>query len=226
MKTFTIQSQKDLEETAMEFGFLPFFKNEIRGFSIEEHTPQSYWFSSECEGPWEWKGPIALKGKLAYGRFFRKKSGFVSLKWFPDFANFRRQGYDFDSRCDEGLVPHKDQKVYELIKSHHALNTKTVKTLLTGGMKGADKGFEPSMTRLQMQTYLNIRNFVYPLDRKGMPYGWGISEYSTPEEMFSQKKVTSAYIRSPEESEERIVKHLMKILGNEYENLIRRLIEY
>ena len=116
MKDFTIRSQKDLEDIALEFGFLPFFNNEIRGFSIEEHTPTSYWFSDEREGPWEWKGPIAVKGKLVYGKFFRKKAGFVSLKWFSDFANFRRNGYDFDSRCDEGMVPQKDQKHYELVQ--------------------------------------------------------------------------------------------------------------
>lgn len=27
----------------------------------------------------------------------------ISPKWFPDFANFRRQGYDFDARYDDGL---------------------------------------------------------------------------------------------------------------------------
>ncbi|MCH4208190.1 MAG: hypothetical protein LKF50_07820 [Solobacterium sp.] len=222
MKDFTIQSQKDLEDAAAEFGFLPFFSNEIRGFSVEEHTPSSFWFNDQQDGPWEWKGRIAVKGKLVYGKFFRKKAGFVSLRWFADFANYRRNGYDFDSRCEEGLVSNMDQRLYELIQSHHALETRTLKTYAYQGQK--DKGFDTSITRLQMQTYLNIRDFVYPLDKHGKPYGWGISEYTTPEEMFGAKKITSAYEKDPLESKERIVRHLKLKLGSEYEELIRRLI--
>ncbi len=29
---------------------------------------------------------------------------YVSAKWFPDFANYRRDGYDFDARFEDGLA--------------------------------------------------------------------------------------------------------------------------
>ena len=38
---------------------------------------------------------------MAYGKFFDKKSGFISKKWFSYFANYRRDGYDFDALWDE-----------------------------------------------------------------------------------------------------------------------------
>lgn len=35
-----IQSQQQMENLALERGFLPFFRNSVEGFSIEEHTPE------------------------------------------------------------------------------------------------------------------------------------------------------------------------------------------
>ena len=66
MTHFAVQklySSDDLERLAVEMGFLPFFKNEIGGFSIEEHTPSERWFSDENEGPWDWKGSVAQNGQ-------------------------------------------------------------------------------------------------------------------------------------------------------------------
>jgi hypothetical protein len=53
-----IQSQQQMENLALEWGFLPFFRNRVEGFSIEEHTPEERWFSPEHPGPWDWKGPV------------------------------------------------------------------------------------------------------------------------------------------------------------------------
>ena len=53
-----LNSAEELAELVNEIGFLPFFRNHIPGFSIEEHTPPERWFSDTLEGPWEWKGPI------------------------------------------------------------------------------------------------------------------------------------------------------------------------
>lgn len=78
-----------------ETGFLPLFKNEIEGFSAEEHTSSLYWWTGDKEqDPWEWREIIAGTGEVAYGKFFGRKSGFISREWLPVFANFRRDGYD------------------------------------------------------------------------------------------------------------------------------------
>ena len=97
MITEVFDSAEKLHEAVLKYGFLPFFENEIKGFSIEEHTPADRWFTS-LEGPWEWKGPVLRMGDVVYGKFFNNKAGYISLKWYPDFANFRRDGYDFDAR--------------------------------------------------------------------------------------------------------------------------------
>ncbi len=51
---FIIKSPADLIETINKYGFLPYFKNSIEGFSIEEHIEPRYWFGDE-DGAWEWK---------------------------------------------------------------------------------------------------------------------------------------------------------------------------
>ena len=38
---------------------------------------------------------IARRHDIVYGKFFDKKAGFISKKWLPVFANYRRDGYDF-----------------------------------------------------------------------------------------------------------------------------------
>ena len=110
-----LHNADDLIAAVEEYGFLPFFQNEIPGFSVEELCAPELWFADDADGPWEWKGPAARSGKCLYGKIFDKKAGFVSRDWIPDFANFRRDGYDFDARWDDGLASYKDKELYETI---------------------------------------------------------------------------------------------------------------
>lgn len=112
---FTIYTKEDLKEAVQALGFLPLFANEIQDFSIEEHTVPKAWFSEE-PGVWEWKGPVIRESGCAYGKFFGKKAAFISAQWFSDFANFRRDGYDFDALYDDGLANYRDKELYELLE--------------------------------------------------------------------------------------------------------------
>ena len=92
-----IHSAEDIANLVGELGFLPFFRNGVPGFSLAECTPHELWFSRDVDGPWEWKGPVIRLTGGVYGKFFGNKAGFVSREWFGDFANYRRDGYDFDA---------------------------------------------------------------------------------------------------------------------------------
>ncbi len=205
-----IYSPDDLEKLVLEFGFLPFFKNEFGDFSVEEYTPEELWFTDK-EGPWEWKGPVAARKSCVYGKFFRGKTGFISLEWFPDFANYRRDGYDFDARYEDGLASRNDKEIYELVLEHGSLLSKEIKTACGYGKKG-NKGFDTIITRLQMQTYLIVANFEYSRDKSGCPYGWGVARYTTPEAYLGDTLVSSAYAREPEESKQRLFDYLLLLL--------------
>ena len=53
---FVIRSMKDLTDLIEETGFVPFFQNEIVGFSIEEHIDPRCWYggSDGFWDAWEW----------------------------------------------------------------------------------------------------------------------------------------------------------------------------
>ena len=91
-----LRSSDDLEAKVIEIGFLPFFHNSVKVFSIQEMVDPRLWFSDE-EGPWEWKGPVIRNMNCAYGKLFNGKAGYVSLEWLPDFANYRRAFRPVDS---------------------------------------------------------------------------------------------------------------------------------
>ena len=211
---FKINSMQDLMDLIDKMGFVPFFANDIPGFSIEEHIGPGKWYTDGDNGfwpAWEWKGPIIREMRCAYGKFFKNKAVYISDKWFPDFANYRRNGYDFDSRYEDGLAAHKDKELFELIDANAPVRSKLLKKI-GGYTDGGKKGFDTIVTRLQKQCYVVISDFRYEVDKNGKEYGWGVAEYSTPEKLIGKKFTDNVYKRTPEESRARITAHLMKIL--------------
>lgn len=224
---FEIDSMDDLISLIDELGFVPFFENEIEGFSIEEHMAPGHWYDDTNEGfwdAWEWKGPVIKNAKCAYGKFLRGKAMYVSAKWFPDFANFRRDGYDFDARFEDGLASIDDRDLYELLDANAPILSKPLKKM-GNYKKGGRKGFDSGVTRLQKQCYIIISDFKYATDKFGNEYGWGIAEYSTPERFFGKRFSDKIYRRNPEESYDRLLKHFKKILPGVEDKWIEKMLK-
>lgn len=224
MRFYPLRSAGALEQLVLEVGFLPFFTGEIPGYSVEECTPREFWFAPDADGPWEWKGPVALSGRVAYGKFFRGKAGFISLEHFPRFANWRRDGYDFDARWDDGLVPRKDKQLMDYMLENGPMLTPQIKRALNYSKNG-QKGFETVVTRLQMQTYLTVRNFEYMQDKTGKPYGWGVARYAMPEHIFGEDFLAEAYREEPEDSAKAVAAYLQKLLPDAAEDQIAKLLK-
>lgn len=220
---FIIKSPTDLIDAVNEYGFLPYFRNSIGGFSIEEHIEPRYWFGDE-DGAWEWKGSVIQETGCAYGKFFERKAVYISKKWFPDFANYRRDGYDFDALYDEGLAKRTDKELFDLIDSNAPVLSKKLKKL-GDYRKGGNKGFDSAIVRLQEQCYVVISNFVYMTDKHGQPYGWGVAEYSTPEIFMGGDFTDKVYQREPSESYQLIYEHLRKILPDATDGQIKKLLK-
>ena len=220
---FYIESKEDVKNAVKKFGILPFFANSIAGFSIEEHVSPDVWFTDK-EGVWEWKGPVIRECSCAYGKFFEKKAAFVSSDLFPDLANFRRDGYDFDARFEDGLASFRERDLYELLDGNAPVLSKILKA--EGNYrKGGKVGFETLITRLQEQCYVLIDDFVYERDKHGKPYGWGVAEYSTPERFFGEAFRKSVYTRKPEESRERLLAHVSSLFPDENPEKIVRFLK-
>ena len=205
-----LNSKEDIERLIDAWGFLPFFANAIQGFSIEEHIHPRYWFGSE-PGAWEWKGAIIGDGYV-YGKIFNKKCGFATVEWYKHLANWRRDGYDFDSRSDDGLAPHQDQHLYGRLSEIDRIQSKGLKSIAGFDKKGGRKGFDTIITRLQMQCYVCVSDFPYLVDKNGNEYGWGITEYSTPEKLYGADFTTGLYDCKPMESMMVMKEHLHTII--------------
>jgi len=233
-----IYNPEALETLVMEMGFLPFFQNEIPGFSVGEYTPRNLWFSDHGDGPWEWKGPVIRNGNCAYGKLFNKKAGFVSMDWFPDLLNYRRSLYKLGS--NSGDKPEQGRLIYETIKKHESLLSHDIKLLLGYNKprkklfdpigetiiqtEKAKQGFDSIMTRLQMGTWIVVADFEYKYNKQLERYGWGIARYTTPEELYSGDKPLTCEGRSPEESKNKIVDHLSRLLPEATRSQIFKLI--
>ena len=223
---FIIDSKSELIEIINEYGFLPFFENSIEGFSVEEHITRECWYNNLGDSfwpAWEWKGPIIRETGCAYGKFFEKKACYVSPEWFAELANYRRDGYDFDARYEDGLSSYRDRQLYELIDSTAPVISKRLKQL-GNYKKGGNTGFDTIVTRLQAQCYVVISDFVYLKDKFGNPYGWGVAEYSTPERFMGDSFTEKVYQNSPRDSFEKILEHFCRLFPNEDINKLRKFI--
>ena len=218
-----MDSPEAIAETVCRLGFLPFFRNEVPGFSIAEHTPPALWFSDTQEGPWEWKGPVARRGDCVYGKFFNGRAGFISREFFPIFANYRRRGYDFDALYDDGFAPNRDKQVYDLLAERGPLLSKELKRLGGFGRDG-NKGFDGILTRLQMECYVTIADFEYMRDRFGRTYGWGVARYARPESLFGEDFMAEAYREEPARSRERVCARIRELFPDAGEKQIRKLL--
>ena len=222
---FTVRTKADLINAVETYGIVPFFANSIPGFSVEEHAAPGIWYGEDSSWPaWDWKGEVIRETGCAYGKFFENKAAFVSRDWFPDLANYRRDGYDFDSRYDEGLAAYRDKDLYELLDANAPILSKGLKTI-GDYRKGGKKGFDTIITRLQAQCYVVTSDFVYARDKYGSTYGWGIAEYSTPEKLFGSEFCDKVYEREPEESYQRLFDHIRSLFPAVDEKLIRKILK-
>lgn len=218
-----IRSCDELVELIERWGFVPFFKNEIAGFSLEELTPPELWFADDAEGPWEWKGPAIEASGCAYGKFFRGKAVYISREWYTDFVNMRREGLDFYERYEDGGATYNEKLLYEKLEEAPSLLSRDLKRMGGFGKTGR-KGFDTAITKLQMGGYVVTADFEYQRDRYGMPYGIGLARYATAENHFGADFYDTLYTHSPEESSGRIMEHLSALLPNADREALKKLI--
>lgn len=225
-----ISTRQQLEQTALTYGILPFFANGISGFSVEEMAAPGMLFgeNNDYDGCWEWKGPVIRQQTLAYGKFFRRKAGFVSLELLPDFINYRRAAYPLAPDSTEALIA----ELVDIMGS--ATSSQLRKTIfenpddlpatLKAGPKVRRSVLEGPLQRLQMSGRLLITDFVYKTSARGELYGWGVALYSTPELWF-ERSFGPPRGRTPQESFNYIVDHVSRRLSGVKRGLIEILLK-
>lgn len=222
---YRIRSWQELVSWVKEIGFLPLFRNEIPGFSVEEHTFGGCWWTGDPEqDPWTWREIISQTGEVAYGKFFAGRAGFISLDWFPAFANYRRDGYDFDTRWEEGIANQRSKKIMDCLEELPEQSAVELKARAGFG-KGGEKNYSGIVTDLQMQTYLVVHGFRRKVSKAGLEYGMPVSLYTTPESLWGYDLVSSCYHEDPEESKRRVFDKIASHFPEAGEALLRKAVK-
>lgn len=141
-------------------------------------------------------------------------------------ARDRRDGYDFDALWDDEKASLRSKKVMDAFAEENADDEifSNVLKKKAGFGKDGEKGFDGVITNLQMQTYLCVRDFKQRNNKKGVPYGWPIAVFCTPEHLFGRDIVSRAYTESSKESGKRITDHIMELFPDATSQQIKHLL--
>lgn len=210
----TLRSPEEVIAFVEERGLAPLFACPIEGISIEEHTLSADWWGEREErDPWEWRKAIAESGRVAYGRLLDGRMAYVSLRLFPLLASYRRDGYDFDTRIEEGIAPPRERAIMKELMQED-LSSYLIRRRAGFGKEGF-KGYDGTLASLMSQTYVVIKNFRRKIRRDGAEYGWPVAVYTTPERRFGEELTRSAYLKS----RERCLEELLGALAEAYPGL-------
>jgi len=205
-------------------GFLPLFSAGIPGFSLEEHVPAwDWWTDDPSRDPWIWRMLIAQDKSIAYGKFFDRKAGFVSKEWFPAFANYRRDGYDYEGFYEDGKMKGRARQILDALGlDEDALGLE----MMSGQLRkasGVAKGFDNILIDLQMQSFLLISRFQQKRNKRGEEYGWHLPSFMTPETKWGYDFVNSVS-EKPDQSREKIEARIREYFPAADEKTLRKLI--
>lgn len=225
-----LNSADDLADLVHAVGFIPLFSNAVKGFSVEELTRGSAWWTGDPDtDPWEWRKMLAVDPDIAYGKFFGRNAGFVDKDFFPVFANYRRNGYDYDALYEDGLASHRSKKIMDVFGLDEEacgseLMTPEIRAKAGFARENGEKNYEGAITDLQMQTYLITGDFRRRTNRFGQEYGWHIAVLETPETKWGYKFIASGYEEEPTESWERIVSRVKAVCPDASDADIRKIM--
>lgn len=219
-----LHSPEDLLELILKIGFLPLFSNGIPGFSVEEHTTAADWWTDDpATDPWAWRQVLAPDKRVAYGKFFDKKAGFVSREWFPCFANYRRDGYDYEGLYEDGKMTSRCRRIMDILELNDDAEGLGLLSCDIRKRAALEKGFEGALTDLQMKTFLIMSDFRQRRNRRGEAYGWHVAELMTPETKWGYEAVNSCG-EKPEASWGRICEQIRKHYPEADEGAVRKIL--
>jgi len=204
-----------------EVGFLPLLSNTVRGFSAEESVSAECRYHILDDGRWEWplwkwKGAIITESNCMYGKFFDGKAGFISYEWWPDFCNWRRS---LSPAPDVGSI---DDSILEILRVNGSMITRDLRAACGFNGPKMRGRFDNHISHLQKYCRIVTEDFIYPHDRHNRPYGWGWALLTTPEKILHTHANNCK--RTPQQSHDRMMLHLHKILPQESDDILNRII--
>ena len=160
MQQFTnVYSPESMISAIMEIGIIPFSKNAVPGWSIQEITDPDFWFTTSDQlGPWDWKIEAVREG-IVYGKFIGNKSAFATVEAYRHLMNWRRSLPKYRiavgeasemKNLEERLAAYLSPTLLNCIRERESLESSEIRALL--------EELVPEETRVQvggcMEKYL------------------------------------------------------------------------
>ena len=227
----TVLSAETMLGVIGTLGIVPFFENPIPGYSIEEMTARENWFDGQEDlrlTPWDWKIPVVQSGEIAYGKFlWGGKAAFATVEWYAELLNWRRSLPKYQPTEDQRLV-------LDYLAEHDTIGIKEIRGLLNVKKSAADA----LITKLQMQCRVVTGDITRVYRGPDLHYnGWQVSSFCTPESLFCADVLpgpggfpfgearTLEVDRSPAESLERLVEHILDIAPNAGRKQVLKMLQ-
>ena len=213
MELFTnVYSPESMINAIKEIGIIPFSKNIVPGWSIQEITDPDFWFTTSDQlGPWDWKVEAVHEG-IVYGKFIGGKAAFATLEAYSHLMNWRRSlpkyriavcGASEMKNLEERIAAYLSPTLLNCICERESLESSEIKNLLedrvpqeTRKLVGGciEKYLIPNIKRpaidlllqyLEMGTWTIVGDITRVYKGPNCEYkGWQKNSITTPELLF------------------------------------------
>ena len=211
-KTGYICSAETMIGAIREIGIVPFFRSPVPGWSIEDLThPDSWFYSSDILGPWDWKID-AIHDGIVYGKYLSRRAAFATEEMYRHLMNWRRSlpQYQFAQggmlkagTIDQRLQKYLSPVLLSAIREKESLESSEIRSILdrevplrirkkVGGHM--EKYLIPKVTRqavdfllgyLDMGTWTVIGDITRVYRGPNCEYkGWQRNTITTPDALF------------------------------------------
>lgn len=211
-----IYSYKDFKENLYKAGMSVGGANNEGVFSLCDYYGETVqWHTEDTEtDPWEWRMRVLNEETdIAYGKFFFKKSGYITKEWYPYFYAVRRGSRELEEEYEQGNISLFARKIYHLFIEYKELPLHLIKQY--GGFKGEDKSkFDAAMTELQMKFYITMCGRARKVSKAGEEYGWSSTVFCLKEDFFEEDIIRLALDIKPEDAYNKIFQWINKLNAN------------
>lgn len=209
----TIYNYADFKENLYRAGMSTGGANNEGVFSLCDYYGDTIQWHTEASDtdPWEWRMRVLNEETdIAYGKFFFKKSGYITKEWYSYFYAVRRGDRELETEYQDGNISLFGRRIYQLLTEYKELPLHLIKQY--GGFQAEDKAkFDAAMTELQMKFYLTMCGRARKVSKAGEEYGWSSTVFCLTEDFFDKDVIEKARTLKTEDAYEKLYQWIHKL---------------
>jgi hypothetical protein len=171
------------------------------------------WHTGDPEtDPWEWRMRVLEeRSDIAYAKLFYKKSGYITMDWYPYFLAVRRQGCSFDEAYADGVISNDAKRVFDVVQTEGVVPLHSLKALSGLARQDQKSRFDHALTELQTKLFITMCARQQKQSKAGEGYGWFSTVFTTVENFFLESVFKKAASLSSEEAARKIEAQILRL---------------